>query len=101
MKRVPQRTCVGCRQVRPKQELVRIVRTPQGEVRVDVSGKLPGRGAYVCPRLECAEAALRQKRLARSLGVAVAPAILDEMKERLRESKAQVRGEPGRVGAVE
>jgi len=57
---VPLRTCLGCGTVRPKQELLRLVRDPNGEMRVDAAGQLSGRGAYVCQRRECAEL-LRKK----------------------------------------
>ena len=56
---VPIRTCTGCREEHPKRELVRVVRTPGGPVVVDLSGKAPGRGAYVCRRPECWDTALR------------------------------------------
>jgi predicted RNA-binding protein YlxR (DUF448 family) len=59
-KHVPQRTCVACRTVRPKRELVRIVRTPEGAVTVDETGKRNGRGAYLCRQRGCWEAALAQ-----------------------------------------
>ena len=68
---IPQRTCVGCRQVRPKRDMVRIVRTPEGEIVVDPSGKRSGRGAYICPGQECWEAALKRERLERSLHAAM------------------------------
>jgi predicted RNA-binding protein YlxR (DUF448 family) len=62
-KHVPQRTCVGCRKTRPKREMVRIVRTPDQEVKIDESGKAPGRGAYLCRERRCWERALSEKRL--------------------------------------
>lgn len=62
-KHAPQRTCVGCRKVRPKREMVRIVRTPDQEVRIDESGKASGRGAYLCRDRKCWEKALSEKRL--------------------------------------
>ncbi|MEW6723695.1 MAG: YlxR family protein [Bacillota bacterium] len=67
--RVPLRRCVACGQVRPKKELVRVVRTPEGQVMVDGSrsGKLPGRGAYLCPELSCLERAIDSRALERSL----------------------------------
>ncbi|MFS8640208.1 MAG: YlxR family protein, partial [Symbiobacteriaceae bacterium] len=52
-KHVPQRTCIGCRAVRPKRELLRIVRTPEGEILFDPSGRRAGRGAYLCPSASC------------------------------------------------
>lgn len=66
-RKVPERTCVGCRTVRPKRELVRIVRTPDKQVTVDHTGKLSGRGAYVCPDAKCLELASKGRRLERAL----------------------------------
>lgn len=68
MKRhIPERTCVACRRQRPKREMVRIVRTPEGAVVIDRTGKLSGRGAYLCRELSCWEAGLRRESLARAL----------------------------------
>ncbi len=80
---VPQRTCIACRQVGGKLGLLRIVRTPQGEVRLDDTGKLPGRGAYVCRRAECVEQAIRQKKLGRALGVTVSEELAAEARSRV------------------
>ena len=66
-KHIPQRTCIGCRQVKPKRELVRLVCTPEGELVVDETGKRNGRGAYLCPDKACWEAALRGGQLAKAL----------------------------------
>lgn len=63
----PQRTCVGCHEVRPKKELIRIVRTPEGRVAVDPTGKMNGRGAYIDLSEECLERALKKGRLASAL----------------------------------
>ena len=62
-KHVAQRTCVGCRKIRPKREMVRIVRTPDQGVKIDESGKASGRGAYLCRERQCWERALSEKRL--------------------------------------
>jgi predicted RNA-binding protein YlxR (DUF448 family) len=67
----PTRTCVACRTERPKRELVRIVRTPTSEVLVDLSGKRSGRGAYLCPSVECLKLAIKRKALERALGITV------------------------------
>ena len=64
---IPQRTCVACRTVRPKRELLRVVRTPEGHVTVDETGKRNGRGAYLCPRNACWEKALTTGLLNRAL----------------------------------
>jgi len=66
-RKVPMRTCVGCRTVRPKKELIRVVRDPQGELHVDGTGKRSGRGAYICPSLDCLHSAVKGKRLERAL----------------------------------
>ena len=80
VKRLPQRQCVACGEMRAKRELVRVVRTPGGEIRVDPTGKLSGRGAYVCPEAACVDRALREERLARTLE----RAIPEEVAEGLR-----------------
>ncbi|TET18449.1 MAG: YlxR family protein, partial [Dehalococcoidia bacterium] len=66
-KHVPERTCIACREKRPKWELVRVVRTPQGGVEIDPRGKEGGRGAYLCRRQECWEIGLKGKRLQHAL----------------------------------
>jgi len=66
-KHVPLRTCVQCRQVRPKRELVRIVRTPEGKIEIDRRGKLSGRGAYLCHDPACWEDAIARGSLDRAL----------------------------------
>ncbi len=63
IKHVPLRTCIACRETKPKRELLRVVRTPDGHVVMDASGKKSGRGAYLCARLSCWETALKKKRL--------------------------------------
>ncbi len=64
---IPQRTCIGCRQVRPKREMIRLVRTPEGELVIDETGKRNGRGAYLCRRRECWQAVLKGNQLGRAL----------------------------------
>jgi uncharacterized protein len=85
---------VACGQVRPKRDLVRIVRTPGGDVRVDATGKVSGRGAYVCPDPACVDRAVRAGRLAGALDRPVA----EDLAERLRE--AIVRPAPPRAPVV-
>jgi predicted RNA-binding protein YlxR (DUF448 family) len=72
-RRVPQRTCVACRVTRPKRELVRVVRTPDGSVVMDESGKRNGRGAYLCRTQQCWDKALRHGLLERALKVSLSP----------------------------
>ena len=66
-KHIPKRTCVGCRETKPKRELIRIVSKLDGGVEVDLSNRSPGRGAYLCPRQECWEIGLKKDRLGRAL----------------------------------
>jgi uncharacterized protein len=94
VRRIPQRQCVACGQVRAKRDLVRVVRTPGGEVQIDRTGKVSGRGAYVCPDPACVDRAVRTGRLAGALERAVA----EELAERLRE--AIVRPAPSRAPVV-
>ena len=72
-RRIPQRTCVGCRQVQGKREMIRIVRTPEGEVVVDPTGRRNGRGAYVHASRECVDLALKRGGLERGLKVSLSP----------------------------
>ena len=85
-KRVPQRTCVACRQARGKAELLWIVRTPLGEVKVDSTGKMAGRGAYVCRDEACLAHAIKQKKLGRALGVSIDPGIGEEIRNFLSDA---------------
>ena len=57
-KKIPMRQCLGCREMKPKRELIRVVRSPQGEISLDSHGKKPGRGAYLCPNQDCLKRAL-------------------------------------------
>ena len=78
-KKVPMRMCVGCREMKPKKELIRVVRSAEGAVSMDATGKKPGRGAYVCRSAECLRRAIRQKQLERAFECA----LTDEVKEAL------------------
>lgn len=70
-RKFPQRTCVGCRNKCEKRDVIRIVRSPDGAVYLDKTGKAPGRGAYLCPRSSCLEAGLKKGGLARSLHISL------------------------------
>ncbi|MCY4438069.1 MAG: YlxR family protein [Chloroflexi bacterium] len=77
---MPQRTCLGCRAIKPKQSLIRIVRTAEGGALVDTTGKARGRGAYLCPTAACAKKALRANILNRALRVTLDNAALAELR---------------------
>ena len=82
-KKIPQRLCLGCQVVQPKKELVRIVRSPEGEFAVDFTGKKPGRGAYVCRRPECFDIAVKAHRFAKAFQGPVADNILQRLRAEL------------------
>jgi predicted RNA-binding protein YlxR (DUF448 family) len=71
-KHLPLRTCISCRETKPKRELLRVVRTPDGHVAMDSTGKKSGRGAYLCARLSCWEQAIKKKRLEQEFEQAIA-----------------------------
>jgi predicted RNA-binding protein YlxR (DUF448 family) len=74
---------MGCQAKKEKRELVRIVRSPEGEISVDMTGKKPGRGAYICPDLECLNKVVKSKRLERSLETVISQEIYESLKEQL------------------
>ena len=78
-KKIPQRQCMGCRERMDKRELIRVVRTPEGNVQLDFSGKLNGRGAYICPKAECLKKAQKAKSLDRSLEVDIPQEVYDRL----------------------
>jgi predicted RNA-binding protein YlxR (DUF448 family) len=85
MKKIPERKCMGCNEKRPKKELVRVVRVPDGSVELDVNGKKNGRGAYICPKISCYEKALKTKRLERCLETPIPDTVYDDVKAHLKE----------------
>lgn len=85
VKKIPERKCMGCNEKRPKKELVRVLRTPEGNVVLDATGKKSGRGAYVCPKKECLEKAVKSKRLERCLEVPIPDSVYDELRQYLSE----------------
>ena len=84
-RKVPRRTCVGCRGAKDKNELIRIVRTPEGKVRADFTGRAAGRGAYLCPQSSCLETALKKGGIARSLHVTLTSEQRETLRRELQE----------------
>ena len=80
-RRMPQRTCVVCRSTTAKRELVRVVRTPAGNVEIDLTGKANGRGAYLCHSADCWDAALKRDRLSAALKVKLGPGSREKLAE--------------------
>lgn len=84
-KKVPQRMCVGCQTMKNKKELLRVVRTPEGSILLDATGKKSGRGAYVCPSGECLAAAVKAKRLEKALEHAISQEVYEQLKAGLKQ----------------
>ena len=82
-KKIPQRQCMGCRERKEKKALIRVVRTPEGAVCLDFSGKLNGRGAYLCPDPECLKKARKTKSLERSLEVTIPEEVYDRLEKEM------------------
>ena len=82
-KKIPQRQCMGCRERKAKKELIRVVRTPEGAVCLDFSGKLNGRGSYLCPDPECLKKARKAKSLDRSLEVPSPEEVYDRLEKEM------------------
>lgn len=78
-KKIPMRQCVGCREMKAKKELVRVVRSPEGEISLDFRGKASGRGAYVCPQAECLRRAIKSRALERGLDCQIPQEIYDQL----------------------
>lgn len=84
-KKIPMRQCLGCREMKPKRELIRAVKSPDGEVNLDFKGKMPGRGAYLCPNGECLKKAMKSKALERAFSVQIPEEIYEELRQQMEE----------------
>ena len=82
-KKTPLRMCTGCGQMKPKRELVRVVRSPDGDVSLDLTGKKPGRGAYVCRNADCLKAARKARRFEKAFSCKIPDEVYDRMEEEL------------------
>ena len=83
MKKVPLRQCIGCGEMKNKKELIRVIKTNEGEISIDATGKKNGRGAYICPSLDCFKKAVKNKGLERSLKAAVPEEIYKQLEEEM------------------
>lgn len=82
------RTCTGCGQIRDKKEMIRIIRTPEGSIELDATGKKNGRGAYLCPSQDCLTKAARSRGLERSFKTPVPQAVYEQLSKELNEIEA-------------
>ena len=85
-KKIPMRKCTGCGEMKPKKELVRVVRSPEGEISLDLTGKKNGRGAYVCRDVQCLKKAQKSKRIERAFECASPDEVYNKMEQELTES---------------
>lgn len=84
-KKTPQRTCLGCQAVKDKRSLIRVVKNKEGEFFIDFTGKKNGRGAYICPSLDCFNKAKKAKRLERAFSCQIPPEIYQKLEEELKK----------------
>ena len=84
-KKIPMRQCVGCREMKPKKELIRVVRSPEGAICLDFRGKAPGRGAYLCPDGACLKKAIKSKALERGFETSIPQEVYDELTGKMEE----------------
>ena len=82
-KKIHLRQCLGCREMKPKKELIRVVRSPEGEVSLDFKGKKPGRGAYLCPQPDCLTKAKKSKALERAFGASLPADLYDALAQEM------------------
>lgn len=85
-KKIPLRQCMGCREMKPKRELIRVVKSPEGEVSLDFKGKKPGRGAYLCPNPACLARARKSKALERAFSAPLPDEVYGGLEEQMKEA---------------
>ena len=82
-KKIPMRQCLGCREMKAKKELIRVVRSPEGGISLDFKGKASGRGAYICPQAQCLKKAIKAKALERALATQIPPEIYEALEREM------------------
>ena len=87
-KKIPQRQCLGCREMKNKRDLIRVVRSPEGEISLDFKGKKPGRGAYVCPDGECLKKARKSRALERAFDTAIPAEVYEALEAQMRDGES-------------
>ncbi len=88
-KKIPLRQCLGCREMKPKKELVRVVKSPTDQITVDFKGKAPGRGAYVCPQSGCLKKAIKSKAIARAFAVEIPQTVYDQLLDAMASAQTE------------
>jgi predicted RNA-binding protein YlxR (DUF448 family) len=83
VKKIPQRMCTGCMEMKTKKELIRIVKNKENDVSIDFTGKKPGRGAYICKDVACLEKAIKTRRLSKNLETTIGDEIYEKLKDEI------------------
>ena len=87
VKKIPMRMCTACREMKPKRDLIRVVKTAEGEIKIDTTGRLNGRGAYICKSLECFEKARKTNALSRAFEMKVSEEIYNQLETELKNNE--------------
>lgn len=88
MKKIPLRTCVGCKEVKPKKELIRVVKQSDGKIMLDFTGKANGRGAYLCPNADCLAQAIKTRRLSREFECEIPKDVYDDLQTQIMKGSS-------------
>ncbi len=86
-KKIPMRQCLGCREMKPKRELIRAVKSPEGVISLDFKGKAAGRGAYICPSKDCLKKAIKGKTLEKAFSSQIPPEVYEELERQMEAAK--------------
>ena len=86
-KKIPMRQCLGCREMKPKRELIRVVRSPEGEISLDFKGKANGRGAYICPDPQCLKRAVKAKALERAFQTQIPEEVYEKLNNEMEAAE--------------
>ena len=84
MKKIPMRQCIGCQEMKSKKEMIRVIKTPEDEICIDATGRKNGRGAYICPKSECLQKAIKNRGLERSLKMQIPKEVYGQLEEEMK-----------------
>ncbi len=85
-RKIPLRKCIGCNESKPKKELIRIVKSPEGDISIDFTGKKSGRGAYICPNVDCLKKAKKAKRAEKALETPIPDEVYDQLERTISDN---------------
>ena len=101
VKKIPQRQCVGCREMKDKKSLLRVVKSPEGTVSLDFGGKKPGRGAYLCRDAQCLKQAQKSRRLERAFSCKIPPEVYAKLEEEIQKAQQEAEKQAAPAGPVD